>query len=239
MKYVVSDIHGDYERFHDILEKIHLQDDDTLFIIGDVIDRGKDGIKLLLEIMEMPNVKMLIGNHEYMMLQALSESIDKWDRFFYLHQWYSNGGQVTHEAFKALSPELQQKVLKFLDRLYVTYTLNAGGRKYTLVHAAPPKMYYSLPRYDVSEYSCVKEFAVWYRLSSDKNLPKGSIYVHGHTPTNHEILFCEEMKIYREPRRINIDCGCGYSCGYHGITGYLACLRLDDGEEFYSFPKND
>ena len=70
--YVMGDIHGEADRFHAMLEKICFSEEDTLILLGDVIDRGPDGIALLLEIMEMPNVIMLLGNHEYMMLQYLS-----------------------------------------------------------------------------------------------------------------------------------------------------------------------
>ena len=69
--YVMGDIHGEADRFHAMLKKIQFSADDILILLGDVIDRGPDGIALLLEIMEMPNVIMLLGNHEYMMLQYL------------------------------------------------------------------------------------------------------------------------------------------------------------------------
>lgn len=70
--YVMGDIHGEADRFHAMLKKIQFSEDDILILLGDVIDRGPDGIALLLEIMEMPNAIMLLGNHEYMMLQFLS-----------------------------------------------------------------------------------------------------------------------------------------------------------------------
>ena len=70
--YVMGDIHGEADRFHAMLKKIQFSEDDILILLGDVIDRGPDGIALLLEIMEMPNAIMLLGNHEYMMLQSLS-----------------------------------------------------------------------------------------------------------------------------------------------------------------------
>ena len=41
--YVVSDIHGEADRFHAMLEKIRFSADYTLYILGDVIDRGADG----------------------------------------------------------------------------------------------------------------------------------------------------------------------------------------------------
>lgn len=52
--YVMSDIHGEADRFHAMLEKIHFSDDDTLYILGDVINREPDGISLLREIMASP-----------------------------------------------------------------------------------------------------------------------------------------------------------------------------------------
>ena len=70
MIYVMSDIHGNMCRFRSIMEQIQIQPEDTLYVLGDVIDRFPDGIEILQELMAMPNVKMLLGNHEYMMLMA-------------------------------------------------------------------------------------------------------------------------------------------------------------------------
>ena len=39
MIYVISDIHGNINRFNSIMEQINLQDTDTLYVLGDVIDR--------------------------------------------------------------------------------------------------------------------------------------------------------------------------------------------------------
>ena len=38
--YVVSDIHGEDDRFHAMLQKINFSKEDTLYILGDVVDRG-------------------------------------------------------------------------------------------------------------------------------------------------------------------------------------------------------
>ena len=48
--YVISDIHGQYEPFKRILQQINFSDDDVLYVLGDAIDRGPDGIKILKEI---------------------------------------------------------------------------------------------------------------------------------------------------------------------------------------------
>lgn len=34
--YVIADIHGEYPKFMDLLEKIRLKESDTLYILGDV-----------------------------------------------------------------------------------------------------------------------------------------------------------------------------------------------------------
>lgn len=64
MIYVMSDLHGCYDKYLRMLEQIHLGDNDTLYILGDVIDRGKDGVKILLDMMNKKNVHPIIGNHE-------------------------------------------------------------------------------------------------------------------------------------------------------------------------------
>lgn len=59
MNYVVSDIHGYYDKYTSLLSFIRFSDNDKLYILGDVIDRGPDGLKLLQDIMERPNVELL------------------------------------------------------------------------------------------------------------------------------------------------------------------------------------
>lgn len=61
MTYVLSDIHGNLQRFKSIMAQINLQTNDTLYVLGDVIDRYAGGIKILRQIMRMPNAEMLIG----------------------------------------------------------------------------------------------------------------------------------------------------------------------------------
>ena len=62
--YVISDIHGQYNMFIELLDKIDLKDTDTLYILGDVLDRGPHPIKTIRKLMEMPNAICLVGNHE-------------------------------------------------------------------------------------------------------------------------------------------------------------------------------
>ena len=60
MIYAVSDIHGCYDKFLGLLDLIKFSDDDTMYILGDMVDRGKDGIKLLFDLMDRKNIDVLM-----------------------------------------------------------------------------------------------------------------------------------------------------------------------------------
>ena len=40
--YCISDIHGKRDAFYEMLKKINFKEEDHLYVLGDVIDRGKD-----------------------------------------------------------------------------------------------------------------------------------------------------------------------------------------------------
>lgn len=48
------------------MNAICLQEMDTLYILGDVVDRGTGSCKILLDMMENFHSIPMIGNHEYM-----------------------------------------------------------------------------------------------------------------------------------------------------------------------------
>ena len=51
-----------------LLKKAEFSDGDFLFVLGDVIDRGEHGITLLRWMAEQPNVQLILGNHEAMLM---------------------------------------------------------------------------------------------------------------------------------------------------------------------------
>lgn len=71
MIYAISDIHGCYEKCKMILKTVRFCKNDTLYVLGDVIDRGDGGIKILLDMITGENVKFIIGNHEHAVLRML------------------------------------------------------------------------------------------------------------------------------------------------------------------------
>ena len=53
--YVLSDIHGNTSRFHSVLNQITWGENDWLYVLGDMADRGADGIAIMEELMHRPN----------------------------------------------------------------------------------------------------------------------------------------------------------------------------------------
>lgn len=64
MTYVMSDIHGEYSSFLELLSKINFSDNDILYICGDMIEKGPDSIRLAKYIFSRNNIKVIRGNHE-------------------------------------------------------------------------------------------------------------------------------------------------------------------------------
>ena len=71
MQYAISDLHGCYGKYVELLRRIDLRPSDTLYILGDMIDRGPEGLKILRDISRRPNASPFLGNHEYAALTCL------------------------------------------------------------------------------------------------------------------------------------------------------------------------
>ena len=125
MIYCISDIHGNYKGYKKLLEKVNFNDKDTLYVLGDVIDRGRQSIKILQDMMLHPNIIPIIGNHEYMgihclkflMQEIMEESISSLseDIIRGLLEWQNVGGQVTMDEFHKLSKEEKQDIINYLE----------------------------------------------------------------------------------------------------------------------------
>ena len=74
--YVMSDLHGQYELYREMLKKIEFDSDvDVLYVLGDILDRGPGSLKLLQKIKDSERVYALAGNLECMhfLLQEITE----------------------------------------------------------------------------------------------------------------------------------------------------------------------
>lgn len=243
MIYACSDIHGQYDYFLDILDKINFSDDDFMYIIGDVVDRGPDSIKLLQYIMNMKNIKMIIGNHEDMMIKSLlfHDNVQ-------FSTWMANGGDETYEEFIKLSDNEQNKALHFLyTSPVVIANLKVDDNIFYLVHASHLNYYVDgellyCDLYDEDIKKCVWNRDYGYLDKQLNNKMYKDLYAKysknmkmliGHTP----VYFTNYGKVTKEGRPVisksmsghlyNLDCGCASALP-------LGCIRLNDLKEFYA-----
>lgn len=227
MHYVIADPHGEYDRFRRMLERIVFSEEDVLYILGDVVDRGGiGGVDILLDVMARPNVVMLLGNHETMCLKAM----DHPENQRAAAHWLRNGGQATYGGLMGLEAEERARALDFLRTLPDHLEVEAGGKAFHLVHAFPADNTYD---------------RVWLRPGPEapSPFPDGRVVVAGHTPVCELWGYDDEalarhlsglrdghMWIYHGRGYFDLDCGCGYPVPQRR----LACLRLEDMAEFYT-----
>lgn len=229
MHYICSDLHGHYDKYRAMLAEIQFKYTDTLYVLGDVIDRGPDGVKILQDMMNRPNVIPILGNHEFtaamclpwLMEEVTEQSLDSLtkDQIAALSEWIANGGSPTLQALRLLDREMREEILEYLNEMDIFAEVEAGGKSFVLVHAgldnfAPDK---PLEKYDLTDFlfSQPRADAIYY---SEKTV------VLGHTPTR---LLSGRDRILSRGTKINIDCGCGFG-------GPLGCLCLETMKEFYA-----
>jgi len=242
MKYCVSDIHGNKAAWDDILRKINFSKDDDLYVLGDVIDRNPDGVEILQQIIRTPNMHMLLGNHEYMMLDALGmpwHNENSWVQEKELVWKSYNGGRVTWYSFKELPENDKEEILNFLSNLPLNIEVEANNKKFLLCHAAPEFAYDMManvePIGEEKGYFCVWERNAIKFFMAD-GIYNGTI-IFGHTPTVNLGANADKPEILKfmngDAVSYAIDCGAGYPNGRR-FNGRLGCLCLDTLEEFYS-----
>lgn len=225
MKYVISDIHGMWDKYQNMLKLIKFSAEDELYILGDVIDRGEDGIKILQDIRKHTNMHLLMGNHELMAVQTLcAKDENEWNEKMIL--WAMNGGEGTYYSLLELPEEEQKELTELLISLPDYMEVEVNGHMFHLVHGFPAN---------------TLEKQVWTRPNLNTRNPfKDKTLIVGHTPVmllhdnpDKYIHMLREkgkhVEIEHAEGFIDIDCGCS-----SGIPEErLACLRLEDMKEFY------
>ena len=238
MTYVLSDIHGCYEQYRKMLEKIHFADNDVLYVVGDVVDRGPEPMKVLRDMSMRSNIIPILGNHDHvahailsrLLLELNEENIRKHfghdlENFFMeISTWTSEdfGGQPTLEGFRKLSMDEKRFMIEYISEFSLYEIVKAGGKNFILTHiglpagAAPG----NLEKFDAYDFTG-PDVSIDYGREYFKNI----FLVTGHTPT---FGIGEEYRgrIYRAHNHIAIDTGAVFG-------EVMGCVCLETGEEFY------
>ena len=229
MIYAVSDIHGCYDKYRELLKVLCFGKNDTLYVLGDVIDRGPDGFQILLDMAQRPNVVNLMGNHEAMSFDAISYLLggkltSEGDGKKALKLWFCNGGDVSLFDFLQLDSEQKKVIWSYLLAMPLYKEIEVNGKRFLLLHGGLDNF---SPERPLEDY--IADEILWCRPNSDTTYYADRYVVFGHTPV--QLLTDGKgsgpVKIYRNENAIDIDCGCVFP------NGRLGCLCLDTMGEIY------
>lgn len=227
MIYAVSNLHGNYAKFKELLKVISFKDTDIMYVLGDIVDFGDEGLELIGDLSVRYNVYPIVGEHDYMAVKMLSgfekmlKSGETPDKKFIsqMTEWAADGGQVTLDAFRTLDAEMREGIIDYLSDMTLYEEVTADGEDYLLVHAGIAGFKEGIDLEDLKPEAFFTE-----PLDLTKRYFKDRTVVVGHIPTTEENG--GNGKIFFGNGSINIDCG-------EARGGTVGCLRLDDLKEFY------
>lgn len=216
-KYVMSDLHGCYNKFIKMLDKIHFCDKDELYILGDILDRGKNPLDILDYIISHKNIHLILGNHEDLFIDyCLTDD---------LTLWMINGGNTTYNQLMQKGCYYTENMVKYFKKLPFIKVID----NFILVHGGLNfcETYEQQSLYDFLKIQDKKN-CLWTRsnINNEKQFKNYTI-IAGHTSVQAITGDYKNAKILHRKGHIYIDCCCYLK------VGKLACLRLDDMKEFY------
>ena len=229
MTYAVANLHGCFSKFKKLLKQINFNDNDVMYVIGDIVDYGEEPIELLCDLSMRYNVIPILGECDFRAFEMLTE-LDKMlggaspdpEVIGKMTEWIQEGGAKTMEGFKALDDDMKEGVLEYLEDMSLYEELEVRGKKYLLVHAGIAD--YSAES-DLDDY--MPEDFIYESVDPDYQLIDGVTLVVGHKPT-YEIEGAERGKIYHGEGSIFLDCGAAYD-------EPLGCICLENGKEYYIY----
>jgi len=227
MIYVTADLHGcPLGVFQKLLDRAGFSEGDFLYILGDVIDRGPEGAQLLAFLSQQPNMELILGNHEAILLacgflfsEVTEESLSSLTRenLALLQNWLQNGGAPTLTGLRRLlkeDPELLEGILDYLRESPLYEWVEAGGRRFLLVHGGLGNFQPDRPLEDYKP-----EELLWTRPEPGTRYFPDATVILGHTPTE---FYGTPDRAFHGDGWINID-----------TSPKPMLLRLEDLRETY------
>ena len=230
---VIGDIHGEFERMVDVLEKCGFDpDQDVLYSTGDLCDRGPEPISVLDYLYALPHFCPVVGNHDFWLLGYLQQKLALDDYWLWLN---CNHGDVTRKAVDSQSDEWKRNIA---DRISATSVVRKTG-DFLICHGGfsdrvrknvDPEKFMDIPVMDLDydTYDILYEDVVWDRshLYGAMNTNKvekayGCRVIVGHTPL--KVPFVTE-----DGNLIAIDTGAFVP------VGKMTVMDLDTGEFWHS-----
>lgn len=208
-QFAISDIHGCVNTFKKlVLDEIKLSKTDTLYLLGDYINKGPDSKGVIDFIFELKSggfdLHCLRGNHEQYLIDGLMYS---WEEIAFLNR----GGLETLESFDAKTIQhIPEKYLNFIQALPYYIELE----NYLLIHAG---LNFDLADPFKDDFSMlnIRKMEVDLAKIGEKKI------IHGHVPTAYPDI---ENSLNFKSNHISIDAGCVYQ-HIHALN-HLVALEI-------------
>ena len=220
--FVMSDIHGQYDLFLKMLDKIKLKREDLLVIIGDICDRGKKSYEIYMKCIKMIklgyNLKFILGNHEDMLLEDLEN--DYPIRYETEYSVFRNSKYFENKDMKDWHEENFLEEIEWLVKWLKNCPLVISGNENIFVHAGLD-LNKGLEKQEKETVLWTRE-EFWLVENVELEEYKGKNIYFGHTPNING-------RISKKTDRIKgIDCGAFF-------THFLGCIEVKSQEEIYVY----
>ncbi|WP_051279899.1 metallophosphoesterase [Hellea balneolensis] len=168
--FVVGDIHGAYGLLIEELRRVGFnRENDRLFSVGDLIDRGPDSEKCLT-LLDEPWFYLVRGNHEQMLIDAVKNGEG--------YDWWNSYGSWT----KWILPEKVESWAKQLALLPISMTLQCEEFAVGICHAETDGQNWKASRENPRSENAMLWGRRILRGNIDYNVEGVDITIHGHTP---------------------------------------------------------
>ncbi|MEL6939762.1 MAG: metallophosphoesterase family protein [Cyanobacteria bacterium J06598_1] len=204
----IGDVHGHYQGLMRLVAMMAPTASDTLYFVGDLIDRGPRSAQVV-EFVRQNNHACVLGNHEHLLLNAFPDQNPNLGAF---QGWLNSGGQPTLTSYPSTEALLEHvEWLKTLP-LY----LDLGD--ILVVHAGlNPKR--SLTQQTQMDFCWIRD--AFHRHPTPFFPDK--LVVTGHTIT-FTLPGVAPGQLAQGPGWLDIDTG-----GYHPKSGWLTAVDIDHG----------
>jgi serine/threonine protein phosphatase 1 len=221
---VISDIHGCYHEFVDLLELAKYNSSrDRLILLGDYVSRGtcsKEVVDLVMSLVKEHGAIALQGNHDHRFVRVIENLASEKETV----RFFEKGGFETLDSYCksniSTSPEHLHEIRSYMGLYSPHITFLKGlpyyyeDHDYIYVHAGLNPGYRKLSDQDIQDLLYIKEEFYNNRTNAEK------VVIFGHTITKdiHGV-----PDIWLGGDKIGIDGGC--------VFGYqLNCLELKHGK---------
>jgi serine/threonine protein phosphatase 1 len=215
---VISDIHGCYQEFVDLLKLVKYNSRrDRLILLGDYVSRGprsKEVVELVMSLVREHGAIALQGNHDHRFVRVMEDhaSENETARFFEyggfetLHSYCKNNIRISPELLLEIRSYmgLFSSHLTFLKQLPYYYE----DQDYIYVHAGLNPEYRKLTDQNIQDLLYIKE--PFY--NNRTNVKKVVIFGHTITKDIHGV-----PDIWLGGDKIGIDGGCAFGYQLNGL----------------------